>query len=506
MRQNTGWYDSIKNCITHRKPEAAILTYIRIRGCWGGIVIPAVPLVLKACASLSLLNFGKVVHSEIFKSGIECNVMVGTSLVDMYGKCRDIASARQQFDEMPDRNFISWNAMIGGYMWNGHTEIASALFAMMTERTTVTWNTMITGYARNGDMATARFVFDAVPRGLKTVVTWTLMVNVYASNGNMEAAREVFEKMGVRNFYVWSVMITGYFKIGDVVKARELFDGISLRNLVIWNSLISGYAQNRMFSEVMDAFTRMQEDGFEPDEVTLVSVLSACAQAGMLDVGREIHERFLNSRIELNEFVVNSLVDMYAKCGDLGTARLIFEEALAKNSATWNSLITGFAVHGRCREAIELFTRMEESSMRPDEITFLSVLSGCAHGGLVEEGLESFSKMERYGVKRSVKHYGCLVDLLGRAGRLEDAFNLVKEMPMEPNHTILGSLLGACRTHSDTYMTAKVLEFINELSHHYRLLSNIYAASERWEMAERMRVAFSAKGCEKITGCSVLVA
>ncbi|XP_042048166.1 pentatricopeptide repeat-containing protein At3g21470-like [Salvia splendens] len=196
---------------------------------------------------------------------------------------------------------------------------------MMTKRTTVTWNTMIAAYARNGDMATARLVFDAVPEGLKTVVTWTVMVSMYASNGNMEAVREVFENMGARNFYVWLVMITGYFNRGNVVKARELFDGMSLRNLVIWNSLISGYAHNGMFSEVMGAFTRMQEDGFEPDEFTLVSVLSACTLAGMLDIGREIHERLLNSRIELNEFVVNSLVDLCAKCGDLGNARLVFE-------------------------------------------------------------------------------------------------------------------------------------------------------------------------------------
>ncbi|KAG6426388.1 hypothetical protein SASPL_110611 [Salvia splendens] len=263
-----------------------------------------------------------------------------------------------------------------------------------------------------------------------------------------------------RNSISWNAMIGGYMWNGYVeaalAKARELFDVMSLMNLVIWNSLISGYAHNGMFSEVMDDFTRMQEDGSEPDEVTLVSV----AQAGMLDIGREIHERLLKSRIELNEFVVNSLVDMYAKCGDLGNARLVFEEALAKNSATWNR---------------------------------------CAHGGLVEEGLESFSKMERYRVKHSVKYYGCLVDLLGRAGRLEDAFNLVKRMPMEPNDAILGSLLGACRTYSDTYMTEKVLEFITELSHHYMLLSNIYAASERWEMAEGMLVAFSVKGSEKIT-------
>ncbi|KAH6835248.1 Pentatricopeptide repeat superfamily protein [Perilla frutescens var. hirtella] len=508
---STSCFHSIRNCITAKKPKAAILTYIRSRG-GGSIVIAAVPLVLKACASLSMLTFGKVLHSEILKSGVKCDVMVGTSLVHMYGKCRDIVSARKVFDDMPERNVVSWNAMIGGYMMNGDTGAASGLFGLMTERTSVTWNEMIDGYYRNGDMAMARRIFDCVPEGLKNVVTWTVMVDMYASNGDMEAAREMFEMMGVRNFYVWSVMITGYFKKGDVVKAREVFDGMSLRNLVNWNSLISGYAQNGMCEEVMDAFTRMQEEGFEPDEVTLVSVLSACAQTGMLNVGKEIHERIFSSRIELNVFVVNALVDMYAKCGDLGTARLIFEEALVKNSATWNSLITGFAIHGQCGMAIEFFSRMEESGMKPDEVTFLSVLSACAHGGLVEEGLESFSKMWKYGVKHNIKHYGCLVDLLGRAGRLQDAFNLVRGMPMEPNDTVLGALLGSCRTHSGTTMTENVLEFIRELSDHssneddhYLLLSNIYAASERWEMAERVRIAFSARGSVKTTGCSVLM-
>nr|AYM00732.1 pentatricopeptide repeat protein [Salvia miltiorrhiza] len=503
---NTSLFHTIKNCITHKKPKAAISAYIHGRG---GIVIviAAVPLVLKACASLSLLSLGKALHSEILKSGVERNVMVGTSLVDMYGKCGDIASACKVFDEMPDRNVVSWNAMIGGYMRNGDTAAASALFAAMTERTSATWNAMIDGYARNGDTAAARRVFDAVPEALRNVVTWTAMVDVYATSGDMEAARVAFEAMGTRNFYAWSVMIKGYFKRGDAVRAREVFDGMSLRNLVIWNSLISGYAQNGMFGEAMDAFTMMQEDGFEPDEVTLVSVLSACAQAGMLDVGRGIHERLLRSLIETNVFLLNALIDMYAKCGELETARGIFEKAKGRTSASWNSLITGFAVQGRCREAVELFTLMEEdTSVRPDEITFLSVLSACAHGGLVEEGLESFSKMEMYGVRRSVKHYGCLVDLLGRAGRLEDALELVKGMPVEANDTVLGALLGACRIHSDTYMAEKVVEFIAEASdHHYLLLSNIYAACERWETAESMRLAFSGTGSQKTTGCSVLV-
>ncbi|KAG8389795.1 hypothetical protein BUALT_Bualt01G0015600 [Buddleja alternifolia] len=460
-----------------------------------------------------MLSFGKVLHSEIVKSGVERDVMVGTSLVNMYGKCYDIVSALKMFDNMRVRNAITWNAMIGGYMRNGCSQLASSLFESMTEKTSVTWNEMIDGYSKNGDMTMARRVFDSVPEGLKNVVTWTVMVDGYVSNGDMEAAREMFERMKERNFYVWSVMISGYFKKGDVVRAREIFDTMSLRNLVNWNSLISGYAQNGMFEEALDAFMSMQEQGFEPDEVTLASVLSACAQSGMLDFGKKIHEMIAKKRIELNEFVLNGLVDMYAKCGDLENAMLIFEGMSFKNSATWNSLITGFAIHGQCREAVNFFSRMEESSVKPDGVTFLSVLSACAHGGFVEEGLEAFSKMEKYGLKANVKHYGCLVDLLGRASKLQEAFKLVKGMPMAPNDTVLGALLGACRIHSDTIMTEDVLQFISEMNScngsyddaHYVLLSNIYAASERWEMAEGMRVGISGKGYEKTRGYSALI-
>ncbi|KAL0361159.1 UNVERIFIED_CONTAM: Maltose excess protein 1, chloroplastic [Sesamum radiatum] len=240
----------------------------------GSIVIGAVPLVLKACASFSLLSFGKVLHSEIVKSGVECDVMVGTALVDMYGKCQDIVSSRKVFDHMPERNAVTWNAMICGYMRNGDTKLASILFENMARKKSVTWNEMIDGYANNGDIAMARQVFESVPEGLKNVGTWTIMVEGYVSNGDMKAAREVFEKMPV-NFYVWSVMITGYFKEGDVLKAREIFDAMSMRSLVIWNSMISGYAQNRM-CRLQDAFNLVKEMPMAPNDRVLGALLGAC--------------------------------------------------------------------------------------------------------------------------------------------------------------------------------------------------------------------------------------
>ncbi|XP_073141053.1 pentatricopeptide repeat-containing protein At3g21470-like [Henckelia pumila] len=508
---SSDWFYCIRNCIDQKKPKSAILIYSRYHGN-GSIGLDSIPSVLKACASLFNLCFGTALHCESIKSGVEGDVMVGTSLVDMYGKCGDIVSSRNVFDYMPERNVVTWNAMIGGYVRNGDMGSAFGLFEKMEGRTPVTWNEMIGGYGKNGDMAMARRVFESVPEGLKNVVTWTVMVDGYVRNGNMEGAEEVYEVMPERNFYVCSVMVSGYFRKGDVVRGREFFDRMRSRNLVCWNSLIAGYAQNGMSAEALDAFTNMRGERFEPDEVTIVSVLSVCAQSGMLEVGKEIHEMIVDKGIDLNEYVVNGLVDMYAKCGDLGNARLIFEGSPSINYATWNSLITGFSIHGHFKEALEFFTKMEVSGIKPDGVTILSVLSACAHGGLVEEGLEVFSKMEQYGLTANTKHYGCVVDMLGRAGKLKEAMDLVEGMPLEPNDTVLGSLLGACQIHSDTIMAEKVLELVGKLisdhrSHddgHYVVLSNIYAACERWETAERLRAVFADKGSDIIPGCSAI--
>ncbi|GMN38953.1 hypothetical protein TIFTF001_008201 [Ficus carica] len=336
------------------------------------------------------------------------------------------------------------------------------------------------------------------------------MVDGYSINGEMEKAREVFEKMPERNCFAWSSMVSGYCKKGDVKEAKFIFDRIPVRNLVNWNSLISGYVQNGFCEEAMKAFDEMRMQGYEPDEVTAVSVLSACAQSGLLDVGREIHDMIIEKGLECNQIVLNALVDMYAKCGDLARARSVFEGMTERNTACWNAMISGFSVHGQCEEALELFSMMESSEERLDEITFLSVLSACAHGGFVDEGMQIFSKIKKYGLVANVKHYGCLVDLFGRAGRLNEAYGLIKRMPMEPNDTVWGAMLGACRIHLDMEMTERVAIEINNLNSetdsdqnaHCVLLSNIYASSERWEKAERLRLVRTSEGFQKTPGCS----
>ncbi|XP_023755719.1 pentatricopeptide repeat-containing protein At3g21470 [Lactuca sativa] len=498
-------YSSIRDHISNGAPKEALLIYTQNRRNPLNL-LSVLPLVFKACAILSLTNYGKSLHSESIKAGLLSDVVVGTSMVNMYAKCCNAIDARKVFDEMPVKNVVTWNAMIGGYMKNRETQPALRLFNKMSDRTSVSWIEMITGYARTGDTMMARSFFDQVPFPLKNVMTWTVMVDGYASNGDMKAAKKVFEAMPERNFFVWSSMVSGYFKKGDVESGETIFNRIPFRNLVNWNSLISGYSQNGLCEKALEAFAKMESDGFEPDEVSFASALSACAQLGSLKTGKDLHDMIIQKRIKVNIFILNSLVDMYAKCGDLMNARLIFEDMMEseRNDSCWNAMISGFSIHGHCREALEFFDRMEKSKVTPNEITFLSVLSACAHAGFVEEGLEIFDKMGKYGLVANVKHYGCLVDILGRVGRLKDAYRVVTEMPVRPNESVWGALLGACRVHSDMEMANRVVEKVNaELTRcGYVVMSNMYAASERWEKAESLRDLMFRERVQKTVGCS----
>ncbi|XP_073098991.1 pentatricopeptide repeat-containing protein At3g21470-like [Elaeis guineensis] len=505
------WIRLIKDYLSHGFAEEALLIYTqnlpdRIRQ-------PILPLVLKVCASHSLLSLGQSLHADCIKVGMVHDLLVGTTFVSMYCKCHRPAVARKFFDEMPERNVVTCNALIGGYCVHGDMELASILFDRMLSRTPVTWALMIEGFAKVGDTVAARGLFDRAPAGMRTVVTWTVMVHGYTVNGEMEAARELFDRMPFRNLFVWSSMITGYFKKGDAEEAGAIFSQMPVRNLVNWNALIAGYTQIGCSEEALEAFRQMQEHGFEPDEFTIASVLSACSQLGSLDCGKKIHELINRKKIKTNHFVLNGLVDMYAKCGDLERARKIFDGMRRKNSVCWNSMISGLASHGRSEEALNLFAQMEELEETPNEITFLVILSACTHGGFVKEGLEIFEKMDKYGLVAGVEHYGCLVDLLGRAGRLAEAYDVIKKMPMKPNEVVWGALLGACKVHMDMEIADKVVHEIGTLNSgagsindaQYVVLSNIYAASEKWKEAERIRSRMVENGIQKMPGCSSIM-
>ncbi|KAL6840222.1 hypothetical protein ACP4OV_030032 [Aristida adscensionis] len=473
---------------------------------------PILPVLLKAAASRAEHGLGRSLHAEAVKSAVSRDLLVSTTLVSMYCKCGAVADARRAFDDMPERNVVSHNALLAGYAAAGDMDRALALFGGMPAWTSVTWATLIRGFAEKGDMAEARRWFEATPPGMRTVVTWTVVVHGYVVAGDMETARELFDRMPARNAFVWSSMVTGYFKAGDAEEAQAVFDRIPARNLVNWNALIAGYAQIGCSEKALEAFHTMLGVRIKPDEFTMASVLSACAQLGSLEQGKKVHEFINREHIRKNHFVMNGLVDMYAKCGDLAYARHIFDSMRWINTECWNSMISALASHGQSDEALRLFFQMERSEQKPNAITLLAVLGACTHGGFVDEGLRIFKKFDVYGVDAGVEHYGCLVDLLGRAGKLKEAYEIVKNMPEEPNEVIWGALLGACRVHGNAEVSRCVSEEIHKLHSgrassndaEYIMLSNIMAASERWQQAEYMRRKMAHYGIEKTPGCSSL--
>lgn len=313
---------------------------------------------------------------------------------------------------------------------------------------------------------------------------------MYCKNSLLGSARKVFDGWPDRDIACWNSIICGYAKNGGLDEARKLFDTMPLRNVISWTALISGYSQNGRYVEAMDVFMRLWEEkdaSVRPNEVTLASVLPACANLGALEMGERIELYARENRWERNMFVSNGLIEMYAKCGSLDNARRIFKEmGNGRNMYSWNSIIVGMAVHGRWKEALQLFQDLKLGGLKPDDITFVGILLACTHGGLVTQGWEVFRSMENnYGVKPKLEHYGCMVDLLGRAGLTRKAYQLIADMPMKPDAVIWGTLLGACSFHRQVELAEVAAGFLFQLEPwnpgNYIILSNTYASVGKWD-------------------------
>lgn len=307
-------------------------------------------------------------------------------------------------------------------------------------------NDLMGGFLRTGDLVSARGVFDIM--SYRNVVSWTVMMDGYARSGLMEIAQKLFDAMPERNQYAWSSLISGYLRCGQVEVARMVFDKmVPDRSVVTWTAMISGYVRNSYFKEAIDLFVDMQATGVAPNAVTLVSILPAVAQLGALTQGQWIHAYLEKMGVEVDSILGSALVDMYAKCGSIEQAISVFEKLEHRTLSAWNSIILGLAAHGRGRDALHIFSRLQEDSLlAPDEITFVGVLSACSHAGLVDEGLALFDIFTNYyKLTPNIRHYGCMVDLLGRAGFVKDAFEFVGKMQIEPNEVIWKTLLSACK-------------------------------------------------------------
>ncbi|CAN8325201.1 unnamed protein product [Cochlearia groenlandica] len=427
-------------------PETALIAF---REMLIGPVLPdkySFTFALKACGAFSGFEEGKQIHGLFLKSGLINDVFVDNTLINVYGRSGFFELARKVLDEMPDRDVVSWNSLLSAY----------------------------------------------VDKGL------------------IEEARGVFDEMEERNTESWNFMISGYAALGLLNEAKEMFDSTPVRDVVTWNAMVSAYAHVGCFKEVLDVFNEMLGSSTgEPDGFTLVNVLSACANLGSLSQGEWVHVYIDKNGFVVDGFLATALVDMYSKCGKIDKAIEVFRATLKKDVSTWNSMISGLSVHGQGKYALEIFSEMVYEGFKPNSITFIAVLSACNHVGLLDQARELFGTMNSvYGVEPTVEHYGCMVDLLGRTGKFEEAEELVKEIPAGDASVLLESLLGACkrfgRMEQAESIAKRLLELNPQETSGYVHMSNLYASNGKWNEVAKVRRKMREEKVSKKPGCSLI--
>ncbi|KAG2293232.1 hypothetical protein Bca4012_005826 [Brassica carinata] len=325
---------------------------------------------------------------------------------------------------------------------------------------------------------------------------FTLNTLLRAYSASVDRALQLFDENPQRDVVTFNVLIDGLVKAREVFRARELFDSMPFRDLVSWNSLIAGYAQMNCCREAISFFDEMIASGFKPDNVAIASTLSACAQSGDLEKGKAIHDYVKRNRLFVDSFLATGLVDFYAKCGFIETAMEIFSLCSDKTLFTWNAMITGLAMHGYGELTVDYFRTMVSSGIKPDGVSFISVLVGCSHAGLVDEAKKLFDQMgSLYDVDKEMKHYGCMADLLGRAGLIEEAAEMIERMPKDGGNRekflAWSGLLGGCRIHGNIEVAEKAAERVKKLSPEdggvYKVMLEMYANAERWEDVVKVR-------------------
>ncbi|GMN59770.1 hypothetical protein TIFTF001_028858 [Ficus carica] len=346
-------------------------------------------------------------------------------------------------------------------------------------------------------------------------VVQTALVDCYARwSRGVQDARKVFDEMPERTVVTWTAMVSGYIRLGDVENAMVLFESMPDRDVPSWNAIIAGCAQNGLFSLSVSLFKRLlnsflRDSHIRPNHVTVASALSACGHGGMLHLGKWIHGFACRNGLVPDSFISNALTDMYGKCGSLKEARWVFDMTLRKELTSWNSMINCYALHGKSKNAIMVFEEMiaSEDDVKPDKITFVGLFNACTHGGLVAEGIAYFDLMTKvYEIKPEIQHYGCMIDLLGRAGQFDKAMEVVKGMEMEPDEAVWGSLLNGCKIHRRTDLAELALQKLMEIDPHNggyaSMLANIYGEMGNWEEVRKVRKMLKERNAYKTPGCS----
>ncbi|XP_020242638.1 pentatricopeptide repeat-containing protein At1g08070, chloroplastic-like, partial [Asparagus officinalis] len=456
---------------------------------------------------------GKKMHSLVIRSGLWLNVFIQSGFVDFYSKGGDLSSAERVFDEVVVKEPVPYNCLISGYSKSGNVLAARKIFNEMPFRVPASWNTMITCYVHNGNLVEAVKLFEQMLEqkfqpNERTLVT---VLSACAKMGYFEMGLKVKELMDGQkyrtNLIVRTALMEMYVKCGAVDEARLEFDQMDCKDVVAWSAMIAGYAQNGRSNEALALFEKMKLENCKPNEVTLVSILSACGQLGSVEAGERIGNYIESQGLASGVYVGSALVNMYGKCGSIRSARRIFDEMHQKDVVSWNSMIEGLAINGFADDAINLYYKMIEENFKPDDITFVGLLTACTHAGLVDLGLNFFKSMkEDHAIVPKVEHCSIVVDLLCKSGRLEEAFEFIFQMEVEPNTVILSILLSACKAYSNIGLAEKLMKKLVMLdpnnSGHYVSLSSLYADSGRWDEARKVRRLMETKNVSKLPAYS----
>ncbi|KAL5743212.1 hypothetical protein ACOSP7_029944 [Xanthoceras sorbifolium] len=490
-RDIVSWNTIVSGCLHNDHPEKSLLYFREMTCCSGEQVRPdntslslsTLLAILPSCDSPEFLKFGTQIHCWQLKLGFSNNILAVNSLMHMYINCGDLMASYSLLQKISHIGDTScWNTVIVACTHNGHLREALETFNLMRQESNASHDSIT-------------------------------LVNVISVCGILQLAFQGRSLHGlavkssiILDTRVQNSLITMYSRCKDVESASLVFKFMSNHNSCSWNCMISAFSQNKAEMKAFDLFCRLK---FEHNEFTIVSILSACTQLGVISHGKQIHGHVYRLGFQKNSFISAALVDMYSNCGRLDIACKIFENSREKSDAAWNSMISAYGYHSRGIKAIELFHEMCNSGIRPNKSTFVSLLSACSHSGLVNEGLWYYRHMlEKYEVKPVTDHHVCLVDMLGRSGKLHEAYEFIMSMPTQPEAGVWGAMLSACNYHGDTQMGKKVAELLFELEPenvgYYISLSNMYVASGRWKDAVEIREIIQNKNLRKIAGYSLI--
>ena len=439
-------------------------------------------IALKACADFGALNYGREIHAKTMKKGFNESSFVANTLATMYNKCGKLVYGMRLFEKMRTQDVVSWTTIITTLVQMGQEEHAIEAFIKMKE----------------SDVSPNEYTFAAIISGV---------ANLAITECGEQLHAHVLRIGLVDSLSVANSIITMYSKCGQLTSASMVFHGMTRRDIVSWSTIIAAYSQGGYGEEAFEYLSWMRREGPKPNEFAFASVLSVCGSLAILEQGKQLHAHVLSIGLEHTAMIQSALINLYSKCGSIKDASKIFNVAENEDIVSWTAMINGYAEHGCSQKAIDLFVKIHTGGLKPDSVTFIGVLTACSHAGLVDLGFHYFNLMiNEYRINPSKEHYGCMIDLLCRAGRLNDAERMIKSMPFQRDDVVWSTLLRACRLNGDVDRGIRAAEEILKLDPNcagtHITLANIYASKGRLSESANVRKIMKSKGVIKEPGWS----